>query len=200
MLLRGFPHHSDAQENLTLVVVGALECSPSWLQSEQSLPLHVFFSLPIDAYPILSVLQAYLIAHCVQEAFFSFQTSPASTGFFFMNAAPRILAFRSFPCVWLWSPQFHYKQWAPQRLLCTLFSASFISRGKKDVQKQPFLQSIPDSQNVSKPVLDSTKQKPNNLPTSSTDGVYVLPFGNPSLLLLLVSQGCPSYWYFLLKW
>ena len=67
----------------TLVLVGALKCFPSWPQSEQRLPLLEFFSLPNDVYPILSVFQAYLISHSIQEAFFSFQTSPAFTDFFF---------------------------------------------------------------------------------------------------------------------
>ena len=80
----------------TLVLVGALKCFPSWPQSEQSLPLLEFFSLPNDVYPILSVFQAYLISHCIQEAFFSFQTSPAFTDFLKMNPAPKILAFCSF--------------------------------------------------------------------------------------------------------
>ena len=80
-----------------------------------------------------------------------------------------------------------------------LYPVPRLSLGARTFNKQRFLQSIPFPQNVSKHILDSTKQKPNSLPTSSINGGYVFLFGNPNLLLL-VPQGCPSCWYFLLKW
>lgn len=151
--------------------------------------------------PIQSVCPSSL-SHLPLHSRSLFQTSPSFTDFFFHESSTQISCRLLFPCMWFSCPQFHYQQWLLKGC-SVLYPVPHLSLAARRVfNEQPFLQSVPNSQNVSKSTLDSTKQKPSNLSftASSVDGGDVLPIGNPRLPLLLFSHSGPSSWYFLLQW
>lgn len=130
----------------TLTPVGPLKCSPSWPQSEQRLPLLVFLSFKLTSSPIAS-----------KKPFSDF----SSFHWFF------------FP-PWIWYPEvlpyspFHLchsglpNSVRSNELLKGYFALNPVPHlslgGRRISSKQPFFQSTPASQNVSKSVLNFTSR------------------------------------------